>query len=358
MNFIEATIHAVQQAVREALPRREIDQYWKRILPEALDFAANEVFLTLHRAHINGLAKQSAAQFAQKIPPREVDGLDDATLMVHYIMRCWLLRMSANRKYQAFVDQHAGVVYKTADPIVWVKPSFIWLPISDGIDRQIHRSLVERYKQFFFAKRCEGEIVRRLRQNEYKKHTFIQLSDSHGMRREQNEAKEWLCNASKRIAAGVGAQPEIGEDARQDWLVELLSLPLHIQVQKVGVTPIEIKHRAFDMQYRKGGKYEHVHFDDYLTETMPDQLTKVPSERMIAEEFPQRLLACQPQIEEILSEGRPEKGRRRFQVLKLMLTQKHQKNIAKRLNEKAPTITRDKKTIKQSWEQIQEVLWR
>ena len=41
--------------------------------------------------------------------------------------------------------------------------------------------------------------------------------------------------------------------------------------------------------------------------TMPDKSAKDPSERMLADEIPQRLLECQPQIEEFLSQGRPKK---------------------------------------------------
>ena len=101
---------------------------------------------------------------------------------------------------------------------------------------------------------------------------------------------------------------------------KLLDLPLHLQIQKCGATGKAIRDGVIDI-HRKGGQYEHVPFDEHLTNTMPDGSTKDPSAGMIADEIPQRLLECQPQIEGILSQGRLEKGERRFRVMQKMLTQ-------------------------------------
>ena len=109
MNFMEATIHGIQLSAREFSAGKNIDKYWKRVLPEASNFAANEIFLTLHRLHINELMKQNAARLAQTVPPRNVDNIDNATLMLHCIIRDWWLRMSADSVFQALVDESRGV---------------------------------------------------------------------------------------------------------------------------------------------------------------------------------------------------------------------------------------------------------
>ena len=96
---------------------------------------------------------------------------------------------------------------------------------------------------------------------------------------------------------------------------------------------------------------------DESLNAMPDESIKDPSAKIIGDEFTPRLLACQPQIERILSQGRPEKGERRFKVMQLMLTQTPQNEIAEQLRTSAATITRDKDVIKQSWQRIKEVLY-
>ena len=324
-------------------------------MPETLDIAANEIFLTLHRLYINKPMKQSAMRLAQTVPPRSIDKLDYATLWLHCIVRKAWLGIGEDREYQALVDQHHGVIYNTTDPIRWVKPSFIWLPQFDGIVRQIYLSLVERYQQFYFAQHCWTELIRRGQQNKYVKYTFILLNDSHDMCQERHQANQWLRDKSRNIATCIGVDPDVGEDARQDWLRNLLGLPPHLQIQKVGTTGKAIRDGIIDLQ-RKGGQYEHIALDESLN-AMPDKSTKDPSAKIIGDEFTPRLLACQPQIEGILSQGRPEKGERRFKVMQLMLTQTPQNEIAEQLRTSAATITRDKEVIKQSWQRIEEVLY-
>ena len=331
------------------------------VLPEAIHCAANEVFLVLHRAHVNPLMEQDAALFAQTPPPREISNLDDGTLTLHYYTRVWLLGMSKKCLFQTLVDQSCGVISNTKDAVSWVKPSLIWVPHFDGIVGPIYHALVKRYEECFFAERCYAELVRRGRENPYMKHTFIQLTDDPDLYQERNEGSEWLREASRRIATSVGAQPEVGEDVKQDWLAELFPLPLHRQIQEVRSTGIEIKHRAYDIQHRKGGQHKPTHLDDEIANTMPDKSAKDPSERMLADEIPQRLLECQPQIEEILSQGRPEKrkqGERRFKVMQLLA---HTPNltssaIANQLRTSEPTISRDRKVIEQSRDRIKEIL--
>lgn len=80
---------------------------------------------------------------------------------------------------------------------------------------------------------------------------------------------------------------------------------------------------------------------------------------MIDDESPKRMariLEFQPQIERILSGGRSKLGKRRFQVLWRVRNGVSQTEIAKQLNISEPTLSRDKKAIKQSWENINALL--
>ena len=352
MTLMDVTIGVIYQRARETSPGEGIDQHWGPVLPQAIHCAVNEIFLVSHRAEVHPLMEQHAALHAQSLTPPDISNLDYGTLALHYYTRVWLLGISKEHWFQTLVDQGFDVTSNTRDIGRWVKPSRIWVPLAP----HICHSLVEHYKHYFFGQHCYAELVRRARKNPYMKHTFIQLTDDPDLYKERNEGSKWLREASQRIAAGVGAQPEIGEEVKQDWLTELSSLPLHRQVQKAKDTRIEIKHRAYDIQHRKGGQCEHVPFDDELANAMPDESTKDPSAKMIAEEFSQRLLACQTQIEDILSRGRPEKGERRFRVMQQRLEETPQKEIAGQLNTSEATITRDKEVIQQSRGQIQEVL--
>ena len=370
MNLMETTIDIMQHFARQYSLGENIDEYWKSVLPEALDIAANETFLALHRSYINEPMKQSAALLAQTVPPRNLKNLNKAQLWLHCIIRKVWLGISTDPKFQAIVDHNHGVIYNTTDPIRWVKPSHIWLPQFDGIIIQIYRSLVEGYKQFYFAQHCWTELINRGRQNGYTKRTFILLHDSHGMRREQNESIDWLRNDSRGIATSIGAAPDVGEDVLQNHLNKLLALPLHLQVQRCGATGKAIKDGVIDIK-RQASRYEHVylnderHNPDEFLNPNPDESTEDPSERMIANEIPQRLLECQREIEEMLGQGYPETGVRRFKVIQLLahtptLTSSE---ITKRLKAIYPTmkvsestICRDRQIIEQSEDRIKAVL--
>ena len=354
MDFIEANMHAIEQVARERSVGENIDKYWKRILPEVMEFAKNEIFLIIYREYINGLMKQNAAQVAHAFPHRDISNLNNAELWLHNFTREWWLSLSEDRNFQALVDEHRRVIYNTTDPVVWVKPSRIWLPHFDGIDRQIHISLVERYKQFFFAKRCWAELMRRGQKDPYIKHTFMLVIDPIYLRqdfhRERNEANQWLCNESKRI------DPDFGEDARQDWLTKLSPLPLHEQIQKAEATGKAIRDRVIDMM-RKGGQYENVPFDDQLANAISDESAVNPNQSMIADEFLPRLLECRTQIEKVLGKGKPKLAKRRFKVMEMLTHTPCQKTIAKALNVSEGTITRDIQIIEKSGRQIRHILY-
>lgn len=356
MTLIEAHTYAMQEAIKDLLPGRKLDEHWERVLPEALDFAKHEIFLTLHRLYINDSMEQNAARIAQTIPPREIDEIDNATLMVHSIARMYLLRTSNNPDFHALVDDHRTVIYNTTDPVVFVKPSRIWLPHSNGLARQIFRSLVERYKQIFFAQRCYQRCVDRFIQlaqkNKYIKPTFILLSDSHGMHQEQRKALRWLSATSRSIASSIGIDRNTGEDALQNHLTKLLALPLHIQMKKCGATGKAIHDGLIDMSNRKGGKYEHVSFDEDLTNTMPAESTTDSHEGISVE----KLRACRSQLEKVLSKGKTKLGKRRFKVMEMLAQAYCQKTIAKALNVSEGTITGDIQIIKKARFRIQGIL--
>ena len=116
MDFMETTIDIMYRLAREHSPRGIIDKYWQRILPEALDIAANEIFLALHRVYINESIKQSAFSLAQTAPPRDISKLDDGTLALHSITRQVWLGISETSEFQSLVDKNHGVIYNTAAP--------------------------------------------------------------------------------------------------------------------------------------------------------------------------------------------------------------------------------------------------
>ena len=352
MDFLEANITIMLQIARERSEGEDIDKYWISVLPEALEFAANEIFLTLHRPYINQPMKKEAAQAAQTLPSREIGNLDYGTMWLHCFTREWWLNMSHDTEFQALVDENHGVIYDTSDPTRWVKPSLIWVPHFDGMVRQIFLSLVERYKQYYFVQHCWDKLIRDARRNEYAKCTFIQLSDSHGLRREQKEAIQWLSNQSRDIA------PDFGEDALQKWLEKLLTLPPHIQIQKCGVTGKAIRDGAKDMR-DKGGQHKPIHFDDLddgLINNMPDKSTIGPHEGIDVEDLLQCLQARRAEIEKVLGNGKPKLGKRRFKVMEMLTHTPCQKTIAKALNVSEGTITGDIQTIEKAGCRIQEIL--
>ena len=357
MNLIEASIDAMRRVAEANSEGGEIDSHWKSVLPETQDIFANEIFLTLHRRYINEPMKHKAAEIAQKAPLRDIGGLDDAKLVLHCWIRETWLGVSNDQEFQAFVDTNVREFIHPPDSIHWVNASGIFLPLSEGTARQIRFLLIERYKQARFAQHCWAELVRRGRRSKVKKYTSVLLTDSGELRQEQNEAMQWLCNESRRIA------PDVGEDALQDWLEKLSRLPLHIQMQKVGATRKAIRERVVDMQ-RKGGKYEHISLENEHADIITDESTKDPNERITDNEFSQLLLTKQKKIEEILSQDSPEKrkakiGKRRFKAMQMLAHTSTLTSIeiAEKLGVSEQTIGRDRDRIKQSWTQICEVLY-
>ena len=352
MTMMDVTIDVLYQRARETSEGEGIDKHWKSVLPEAIHCVDNEIFLVLHRAEVNQLMEQDAGRCAQTLPPRDISNLDDGTLALHYYTRFWLMGMSKEPLYQALVDQSYGVISNTRDAGRWTKPSFIWLPIPAGFHSQIYDSLVERYKHYFFAERCYAELLHRARKNPYAKHTFIQLADDPELYQLQNEGSAWLREASRRIATDVGAQPEVGEDAKQDWLAKLCPLSLHRQIHSLRTTRKAIEDRTIDLHYRKGGKYEQVSFDEDLANTIPTESpTDSPEGRGV-----EKLRARRSKIERVLSKGKPKLGKRRFKVMEMLTHSSCQKMIAKALNVSEGTITGDIQIIKKVRFRIQEIL--
>jgi hypothetical protein len=289
-----------------------------------------------------------AARIAQTVPPRDVGDLDDATLVLNYLVRRMLLSFANNPEYQAIVDNNVGELIFEPNRICWVNSAAgVWLPLSEGTARQIHFSLIERYKQAYFAQHCWAELERRNPRDEVEKYTFVLLTDCDEFHK---EAYQWLRDKSRRIA------PDVGEDAMHDWLKKLLELPLHIQITKSGATLKAIHDRSIDMR-RKGGKYQHTTLDE-STDPIIDQSLEAPDKEIIDDEYIQRFLANQQQIEEILGGDSVAIGKRRFKVMQ-MLTHTPNLNssqIAKQLRVSKQTIGRDRNAIKQNWKRIQEIL--
>lgn len=360
MNMMDVTREVIYQTARKTSAGKGIDEHWTPVLPEALNCAANEISLVLNRAHVNPLMEEDAARYAQTLPPRDISNLDNGTLSLHYYTRFWLMGMSKEPLFHTLVDQSYGVKRNTRSTDHWVRPSLIWLPRFKAIMPHVRHSLVERYKHYFFAERCYSELLSRGRKNPYMRHTFIQLTDDPDLYHLRKEGSEWLHEASRRIAASVGAQPEVGEEVKQDRLVELLPLPLHRQIQGAGSTGIEIKHRVYDIQHRKGGQHKPIYLDDLddrLINNMPNTSTIHSHEGTDVERLLECLQSCQAKIEKVLSKGKPKLGKRRFKVMEMLTHTSCQKMIAKALNVSEGTITGDIKIIKKARDRIKEILY-
>ena len=352
MTMMDVTIDVIYQRARETSEGEGIDKHWKSVLPEAIHCVDNEIFLVLHRAEVNPLLEQEAARYVQTLPPRDISNLDDGTLALHYYTRVWLMGMSKKPLYHTLVDQSYGVSSNTRDAGRWVKPSLIWLPIPTGFHGQIYNSLVKRCKHLYFAQHCYAELLHRARKNPYMKHTFIQLTDDPELSQLRNEGSAWLHAASQRIAIDIGAQPEAGEDAKNDWLVKLLPLPLHRQIQNLRATRKSIANRIIDLHYRKGGKYEQVPFDEDFTNTIPAESPTDFHEGISLE----NLRVHQSKLEKLLSKGKTKLGKRRFKVMEMLAHTSCQKTIAKKLSVSEGTITGDVQLIKKERFRIQGIL--
>ena len=314
------------------------------------EIIAIEVFLTLQRRYIDEPMKREAAHIAQTVQPREICDLDDATLILHCSVREMWLGSADDPEFQAFVDNNVRALIYPPELVGWAKPSHLWLPIAQGTARQILLALVERYKQYFFAQQCWNEVKRRHSpENEIEKSAFVLLMDSEEFRQEQNEGIRRLRDESRRLTLDL--EPDVGEDAMQDWLEKLSALPLHMQIQLVGVTRKAIRQGAIDM-LRKGGKYEHISFENEveLFDTIPDESLEAPDNEIISDEFLHLLSANQKKVEGLLSRESPEKrrakiGKRRFRVMEMLADDPNltSTEIAKRLDSGKQTIGRGHK---------------
>ena len=178
MKLIEASVNMTQRIAEENSQGEGIDSYWKSVLPEIQNICANEIFLTQHRSDIDEPMKRRAWQIAQKAPPRDVGNLDDAELVLH----CWMNEtwrgISDDPEFQAFVDNDVRGFIHLPNRTYWVRPSGLLLPISEGIARQIHFSLIERYKHARFAEHCWDELMHSIQRSELKQRMSILLTCS------------------------------------------------------------------------------------------------------------------------------------------------------------------------------------
>ena len=352
MNLIEASIDITQRIAEENSEGEGIDSYWQSVLPEIQNICANEIFLTQHRSDINEPMKHRALQIAQKAPLREVGSLDDAELVIY----CWMYKtwwgISDDPAFQAFVDNNVRGFIHLPNRTYWVNPSGILLPISEEIARQIHFSLIERYKQVRFAEHCWDELMHSIQGSKVKQRMSILLTCSKEFPVEQNEVYQWIRDKSRRIAS------DVGEDAMQDCLEKLSRLPLHIRTQKLGVILKAISQGASDIRC-KGGKYKPTSLEEEPEEAILDRSTKDSNGGMITdEEFSERFLTNREKVEDILSEGDVQLGKRRFKVLQMLVDAPTltSTKIAKKLGVSKQTIGRDREVIKQSYIEIQEIL--
>ena len=371
MNLIEESIECMRQIAENDSAGEGIDEHWEAVLPETYDIMANEIFLTIHRQHINDSMKCWAAEVAQTLPSREVSNIDDAKLYLHYLARSTWLGIADNPEFQAYVDDNVKGVIHTVRGIMhrpgligWAKSSRLWLPLPEQGFVQIAGALVECFKQFLFAEYCWKQLTCRHVGKEVNKYMFALLTDSDVITQsDREEAYQGIANLSEKATKGL--QEIDSRDPMHDWWTKLSALPRHTQLLKIGATQDAIRQRAIDIQ-RKGGKCELVSLDadEEFTNTIPDESLEAPDNEIIRDEFLQLLSANQQKVEEILSRESPEKrratiGKRRFNVMQMLAHEPDltSADIAKQLKVGNQTIGRDRDVLRRSQARIREVIY-
>lgn len=220
--------------------------------------------------------------------------------------------------------------------------------------------LITQWYHLLLMESFYGELVRRVRNNDLKKHTWgglIIKPEDEDLRRQQLESYQWLQLFSHRIAHG---NIEDGEDALHDWAKKLNSMPFHIQIQKLGATRKAISAKITDFR-RKGGKYGHVSLDDTLADVITDESQETPDElrELLSTEMGQQIMKKRPQIEAVLSADvkreKKQVGTRRFIVL--LESDKTSEQLAAGLGVNEKTVDRDRAVIQEKRRLIQEIVW-
>lgn len=371
MNLIEVGIEGMRQLAENDSAGEGIDEHWEAVLPETYDIMANEIFLALHGRFINGSMVRQAYEIARSLPLRDVSDIDDAELFLHCLVRGTWLGIAENSEFQAHVNSNVNGVIHTAQGTIpnpqrigWARSSRLWLPLSEEYFVQIVGALAERFKQHLFAEHCWHELTRRHVGKDVNKYMYALLTDSEVITEEDRmEAYQWLAKLSSNVTTGLDGIDS--SDAMHDWLTKMSGLPPHTQLQKIGATPIAIHQHAID-KLRKGGKYEHVSFEEMeeFADAIPDESLDAPNNETISDEFLQLLIANQKKVEEILSRESPEKrrakiGKRRFKVMQMLAHELDltSVDIAARLKASEQTIGRDREKIKESRPLILEAIY-
>ena len=357
MDFVEYTADILTRIAKKNSEGDDLDSHWESVLPEILQIAEDEIFLTVYRWYINQPMKIDAAQHAQNLPLPDVTKLDDATLYLHCWMREAWLGISDDPAFQSYVDDNLKGFIHPPEPFYWVPASGILLPISEGTARQLYFALVERYKQMRFAALCADQLAINIQTQDEtgaRPHMTVLLTESPEFALQRNKSYQWLHDRTSDI------QTEVREDSIQDCLADILDMPPHIRVQKSGAILKSIRNRARGT-FRARTRKKTVSLDDEFANSIPNKNADDPIQNVIAHESLERLTECQPELEALLSDGRtdnPKQGARRFKILQLLAHSPdlHSSTIATQLKKSPATICRDRKVIDRNKDRIQEIL--
>ena len=359
MDFVEYTADILTRIAKDNSEGDELDSHWESILPEILQIAEDEIFLTVFRRYTDQSMKIDAAQQAQNLLLPDVTKLDDATLYLHCWMREAWLGISDDPAFQSYVDDNLTGVIHPPEPVYWVPASGILLPISAGTVRQLYLALVERYKQMRFAALCADQLMTNIQTHDKtgaRPHMTVLLTDSPEFAPQRNKSYQWLHDRTSDI------QIEIREDSIQDCLKDVLEMPPHMQIQKSGAILKSIRNRARDT-FRARTRRKTVSLDDEFANSIPDKNVDNPIHDIIADEYLERLVECQSELQKLLNDGRtdnPKQGERRFKIIQLLVRTPdlHSSTIATQLKTSPATICRDRKVIERNKARIQEILSR
>ena len=356
MNLIEAAQQGMRKLAENQSDGKGIDKHWKAVLPETDDIMANEIFLALYAEVVVQSMRNRAAQIAYNLPIRDVRGMNDAVLYLHVLVRETWLGMADNREFQVHVsssitpgttpnEQHIG----------YAKFGGLWLPVSKQNFAKIIGALAERFRQYHFAQRCYGELMKRHRGKKVSKYVWALLHTDSEVLTEENraEAYEWLTEYSSKATSrltGISSS-----DAMHGWLVKLLTLPTHVQMLKLQATWLGIRQGGINM-WRKEQRHQRVSLEN--DDLMAANTAESPDNPDATSDNLRRDLAAhQKEIEGILN-CNPKIAKRQFQVLLTLARDPEQTDteIAKQLRLSKQTIGRYRREIEKNSRKIRNII--
>lgn len=351
---IDAMVRGFYRLAREnSDDSKEIDLYWDSVLPELLDFWANQTFLLWNRHYIIPDAEAWAYEQAKRLPREDLSHMNEGELFLKHYSRRTILNMSSNPEYVAIVDQstraiHAPMPAESFEWFMgtsphWVKSDFLYLPVTARLGIQIRGALLEQLKQILYAVNCWTTLIEKVQGNPVKKHTYGALMG-------RDDSFAWIQDWSQKIARRMVKKPldweDIAGNALEGWLSDLSRLkekPRHIQMARLGTTDIAIKRNVID-ELRKL-------YDEPVTTEYTDEVIATEAEPFVSEPL------------EVTDQKRTELkaalGETAFKIFEMRLDNPSltAKQAAQALGISEKTVDRNRKKIRDLWRVVQGIVW-